>query len=310
MADNRTIEILMATHNGERFLREQIDSIRTQTDPDWRLTVSDDGSADGTEEILRAYAEREPERITRYVSGRRFGNPRDHFLHLIRHCGAEWMMLCDQDDTWFPEKIAVFREAMEAAEAQYGKEMPLLVFSDQVPADERLRPLADSLMTYQKQNTASFDYRAILMQNVVTGGAMALNRPLALLSGECADPSRMIMHDWWMAAVAARFGQIIYIDKPTGTYRQHGGNDTGAKHFGSAAYTKDRMEKLAEVRASILKKKAQAAVFRETYESRLAEEDLRFLKGFEKPRSGPAFYLKYGKWIYRPERKLGMMMLG
>ena len=74
MADNRTIEILMATHNGERFLREQIDSIRTQTDPDWRLTVSDDGSADGTEEILRAYAEREPERITRYVSGRRFGN--------------------------------------------------------------------------------------------------------------------------------------------------------------------------------------------------------------------------------------------
>ena len=172
MADNRTIEILMATHNGERFLREQIDSIRTQTDPDWRLTVSDDGSADGTEEILRAYAEREPERITRYVSGRRFGNPRDHFLHLIRHCGAEWMMLCDQDDTWFPEKIAVFREAMEAAEAQYGKEMPLLVFSDQVPADERLRPLADSLMTYQKQNTASFDYRAILMQNVVTGGAL------------------------------------------------------------------------------------------------------------------------------------------
>ncbi len=309
-AARKTIEILMATYNGAAFVREQLDSILAQTDGGWHLTVSDDGSADGTGEILREYAEKNPERIALHEAGRRFGNARDHFFHLTEQCEAEWMMLSDQDDTWAPEKTAKFRQAMDRAETDFGAETPLLVFCDQTPTDGQLRPLADSLMRYQKQYTGSFDYRSLLMQNVVTGGAMAVNRPLAKLAAECRDRSRVVMHDWWMAAVAARFGRIIYLDEPLGTYRQHRENAVGAKHVGSAAYTKDRLGKLEEVRETIRNKKKQAAVFRDTYAGRLTGRDVDFLDGFTKERSGPGFYIRYGKLIHGAERKAGMMLLG
>ena len=300
----------MATHNGERFVREQIDSVLAQEDGNWHLTVSDDGSADGTREILAGYAREYPEKVTFRDSGKKYGNARDHFFDLIRTCGAEWMLLCDQDDTWMPGKVKAFAAAAADAESRYGRETPVLVFSDQVPTDEALHPLADSLMRYQKQYTGDFDFRRILMQNVVTGGAAGFNRALARTALECADTSRVIMHDWWLAAAAARFGQVIYLPETTGTYRQHGGNDTGAKDFGSAAYNREQLGKLAEVRESVRKKKEQARVFTDTYRKRLTEEDLRFLEGFAKQRSGIGFYLRYGKLIYRPERKIGMALLG
>ncbi len=304
------MEILMATYNGERFLREQLDSVLAQTEDGWHLSVSDDGSTDGTVRILEEYISRYPGRISLAGTGRRFGNAKDHFLWLIRNCGAEWMMLCDQDDTWAPEKTASFRAAADKAESSFGADTPLLVFCDQTPTDAELRPLAHSLMQYQKQYTKEFDYRSILMQNVVTGGAMALNRALKELALACADFSGIAMHDWWMAAAAARFGKIVYIDRPLGTYRQHEGNAVGAKAVGSAAYTQDRMGKLDEVRTSILRKKNQAKVFRDTYRKQLTGDDLRFLDGFVKKRSGPGFYLRYGKLIHGIERKAGMALLG
>lgn len=300
----------MATYNGAHYLREQMDSILNQSDGNWHLTVSDDGSEDETTAIIDDYVKRFPKKIERHHSGQRFGNARDHFFHLMKQCGEEWMLFCDQDDTWYPEKVARMRQAMQAAEEQYGAETPLLVFSDQTPTDAQLRPLAPSLMRYQNQYFGHFDYRSILMQNVVTGGAMGINRALAKLGGQCADTSQVIMHDWWLAAVAARFGKIIYLDEPLGTYRQHGNNVEGAKHVGSFSYACERLGKMQSVRAAIRLKKTQAAVFRETFSEALFEEDLAFLDGFKKRRSGFSFYWKYRKLLYGKERKAGMTLLG
>ncbi len=308
--EKKTVEILMATRNGEAFLQEQVDSILAQTDDGWHLTVSDDGSTDRTGELLDEYVHRFPKQITRIHSGRHFGNARDHFFYLIRACKAEWMMLCDQDDTWVPEKIVKFRKAAEEAGAQYGGKKPILIFCDQTPTDAALHPIAESLMDYQKQRRYVFDFRGILMQNVVTGGAMALNRVLAELSLECNDFSRVIMHDWWMAAVAARFGKIIYLDETLGTYRQHEENTVGAKAVGSTAYIQDRMSKISAVKETIRKKKEQAKVFQDTYSERLTEADLLFLQGFGKNRSGLGFYWKYRKLIHGAERKAGLALLG
>ena len=307
---NRRTEILMTTCNGEKFLREQMDSILAQTAEGWHLSVSDDGSTDGTGKILEEYAEKYPDKISITGRGKRFGNAKDHFLWMIRECEAEWMMLCDQDDTWAPEKVSVLEAELDRAEADFGRETPLLLFCDQVPADEELRPLSDSLMRYQKQYTEEFDWRSLLMQNVVTGGAMAFNRALKALTVESGGAPEVIMHDWWMAAAAARFGRIVYIDKPLGTYRQHGDNAVGAKAVGSGAYTRDRLGKLGEVRAAIRRKKAQARAFRDAYRTRLTGEDLRFLDGFIREKSGIGFYLKYGKLIHGAERKAGFALLG
>lgn len=307
---NERVEILMATYNGARFLREQLDSILEQDDERWHLTVSDDGSTDGTEEILDEYVARYPDKMARHRSGKRFGNARDHFFHLMRTCSAAQMMFCDQDDVWYPNKVRKTLEALLRAGAEHGVQTPVLVFADQTPTDEKLRPLAPSLMRYQKQYFDHFDYRSILMQNVVTGGAMGINRSLAELGGQCADTSQVIMHDWWLAVVAARFGQVIYIDEPLSDYRQHGGNCVGAKDVGSAGQIASWSTHILNVRRSVVRKKAQAKMFCATYETEMTSEDMSFLNGFIRSRSGTLFYFKRRELIHGLYRLIGMMVLG
>lgn len=303
-------EILLASYNGETYIREQIDSILEQTDECWYLTVSDDGSTDHTAQILDEYVSRYPDKITRICSGKRFGNARDHFMWLIGQCTADYIFTCDQDDRWYPEKLGRTMNAMQKAEELYGCEMPILVFSDQTPTDAQLHPLAPSLMRYQNQYFETFDYRSILMQNVVTGGAMCFNRALADLAMKCMDPAQTIMHDWWMAAVAARFGKIVYIDEPLGDYRQHGTNSVGAKDVRSVAHTMHKFMNLDGIRKTLLDKKRQAQVFAQTYAEMLDDKDSAFLKEFVKYRSGPLFYLKNREWIHGFFRLAGMMVLG
>ena len=98
-----SVEILLAAYNGSKYIREQMDSILNQTDTRWHLTVSDDGSTDGTLSILDAYAAQFPEKISVYRSGIRFGNARDHFFHLMRRCTAPYILFSDEDDMWRPD---------------------------------------------------------------------------------------------------------------------------------------------------------------------------------------------------------------
>ena len=166
----------MAVYNGEAYLPAQLDSILAQRDGRWHLTASDDGSTDGSPAILADYARRYPDRIALRTNRRRFGGARDHFFDLMARCDADYMLFSDQDDVWYPDKLGRTLDALLDMEAACGADTPLLVFSDQTPTDAGLRPLADSLMRYQKQYFGRFDYRSILMQNVVTGGAMGVNR--------------------------------------------------------------------------------------------------------------------------------------
>lgn len=309
-ADMDKIEVLMAVYNGSAYIREQIDSILNQTYKNWHLTISDDGSTDGTDLIADEYAAKYPEQITRVYSGVRFGNARDHFMWLSENCTSRYMLYSDQDDVFNPEKMSRLMDAMQNAERQWGRDLPILVFSDQTVVDEKLNVIEPSLMRCQKQAFDSFDYHALLIQNVVTGGAMMVNRPLCSLAVQCRSRERIIMHDWWMAATAARFGKIIYLDEPLSLYRQHGGNSVGAKRVGSAGYIAGMMGNLRGVREMILRKKSQAGIFEETYTALLTAEDRQFLSRMKQSRSGIRFYLKNRGYIHGFFRFMGWVMLG
>ena len=309
-ADMDKIEVLMAVYNGSAYIREQIDSILNQTYENWHLTISDDGSTDGTDLIADEYAAKYPEQITRIYSGVRFGNARDHFMWLSENCTSRYMLYSDQDDVFNPEKMSRLMDAMQNAERQWGRDLPILVFSDQTVVDEKLNVIEPSLMRCQKQAFDSYDYHALLIQNVVTGGAMMVNRPLCSLAVQCRSRERIIMHDWWMAATAARFGKIIYLDEPLSLYRQHGGNSVGAKRVGSAGYIAGMMGNLRGVREMILRKKSQAGVFEETYTALLTAEDRQFLSRMKQSRSGIRFYLKNRGYIHGFFRFMGWVMLG
>lgn len=305
----KTVEILMATYNGAKYLPAQLDSILNQDTPNWHLMVSDDGSTDETPEILDDYVRRFPEKITLIYSGHRFGNARDHFFWLMRQCKADYMHFCDQDDVWYPDKVRIMQEAMERAEAQYGAETPLLVFTDQTVVDENLKQISPSLMRMQQQNPEATDYRSILFQNIVTGCTSAINRSVAELAGQCRDTSNLIMHDWWLALVAARFGKLVYLDVSTVAYRQHGDNSVGAKNVGSFRYLLYKLQKIGELKEAFQRKKEQAEEFLRCYMTKLNVEDAVLLKEFSDGHGKVSFKVAFCGYISTPLRRVGFFLL-
>lgn len=98
--EQHKIEVLLAAYNGAAYLEEQIDSILSQTYGNWILTISDDGSSDGTNGIIDRYVSEYPEKLRRLRSGKHFGSPKDHFMWLIGQSDADWIVLSDQDDVF------------------------------------------------------------------------------------------------------------------------------------------------------------------------------------------------------------------
>lgn len=305
----KNAEILMATYNGVKYLPAQLDSILNQDTPNWHLTISDDGSTDGTAAILDDYVRRFPEKITRVYSGRCFGNARDHFFWLMGQCKAEYMHFCDQDDVWHPDKVREMQETLEKAEARYGAETPLLVFTDQTVVDENLNQIAPSLMRMQKQNPGATDYRNILFQNIVTGCTSTINRSLADLAGRCEDTDEVIMHDWWLALVAARFGKLVYLNTATLDYRQHGDNCIGAKNVRSLSYILAKLRKLGELRKNFQYKKSQAMEFLRCYAQELNGEDAALLKAFSAEHGSALFKRDFYSYISTPLRRAGFFLM-
>ncbi|MBQ6381037.1 MAG: glycosyltransferase family 2 protein [Clostridia bacterium] len=300
------VEILMTTYNGELFLKEQFESILAQTYRNWHLTVSDDGSTDGTNAMIDAYERVYPDKIRRVRYPERFGSPKAHFLRLCRDCDAPLMAFCDQDDVWFPDKL----EKMLTKALRFEQSIPLLVFTDQIPTDAALQPLGASAMKMAKQYTAHIEWQAVIFRNTVTGGACLFNRALTRLACRNEDTAGIIMHDWWLAAVAARFGNIIYIDAPTGFYRQHAQNYIGAKDVGKLSYIWSRLTDIADVKTSIILRKEQARQMSDAYAERLSVSDKAFLQSFAKTHSGALFYLKNLRYIHGFFRALSLIILG
>jgi glycosyltransferase involved in cell wall biosynthesis len=227
--------VLLATYNGERFLREQIDSILYQSYGHQsygavRVLARDDGSRDGTAAILAEYARREPERFRVLAADAATGNAKFNFRKLMEAAvqdGARYVACADQDDVWLPEKLAVEMEAMHRLEAAHEAGTPLLVFSDLrvVNADLSLRQ--GSLWAHQGIDPERVhSFARMLTQNAVTGCTMLLNHELAALGAEMPDEARM--HDWWVALAASVFGAVGVVRTPTVLYRQHDANVFGA----------------------------------------------------------------------------------
>jgi hypothetical protein len=227
-ADLPLVCVLLATYNGERFLREQIDSVLAQDYPAVEILARDDGSTDGTVAILEEYALREPARVRLLRDGQSTGLAMRNFRLLMDASSAPYVCFCDQDDVWLPHKVSVSLEAMRGLERQYGKDAPLLVFSDLRVVDDGLRTLHPSLWRMEGSDPgAVWRLRSSLGQNVATGCAMMLNRRLVQLS--LPMPDEAPHHDRWVALLATTLGHSRALAEPLVLYRQHSGNVTGAR---------------------------------------------------------------------------------
>lgn len=223
-----TIDVLLATYNGARYLPEQLASLEAQTFQDWRLIARDDGSTDGSIDIVRGCLGRTGRELRLIEDGRAGLGAMGNFAALIEASEAPYFACCDQDDVWLPEKLALMLERVREAEARRGADAPVLAYSDLKVVDAELREVSPSFRSYcplvlPRPERLMSD---IMTQNVVTGCASLGNA--ALRQAALPIPPEAVMHDWWLALVAAGLGELVDVPQATILYRQHGKNAIGA----------------------------------------------------------------------------------
>lgn len=225
------IDILLATYNGEKFLAAQIDSLISQTYADWRLLVHDDGSVDGTVDVIRNYQRRFPAKIFLIEDGLRSLGAKNNFAHLMTCSSSEYVMFCDQDDIWLEGKVGETLKLMVGKEMAVGKSIPVGVFTDLRVVDENANVVAESIWKY-------LDVSPLLAQSInqlavrtcLVGCTMMINR--SALKVSLPIPDEAVMHDWWIGlAVLKNKGCLVALDRPTALYRQHSANAIGARPY-------------------------------------------------------------------------------
>ena len=216
----------MATWNGAEHLDRQLASILGQRWQPARLLVADDGSSDATLTLVRAWQQRSSvpiELLPPVVE--RLGSCRN-FERLLAASRAPYVMPADQDDIWDVDKAERLLVAMRQLEERCGCDVPLLVHGDLRLIDREGRVFAASFHRFQGLQPQRNTWLAIALQNVVTGCATLLNR--ACLEQALPFPPQAVLHDWWLALVAARLGQVAFLPEACISYRQHGDNAVGA----------------------------------------------------------------------------------
>ena len=271
------IDILLSVYNSEKYLAQQLDSIFSQTYTNWKIIIVDDCSSDRTLSIIAKYKKKYPGKIVLYENSRNCGNPALNFFKLLKMSTSEYAMFCDHDDVWLCDKIKLTLIAMKQKESQ-NPNLPILVHTDLKVVDQNLNVLAESMISAQKLNPNAKTLRELVVQNNVTGCAAMMNRKLVLMAS-CVSKGA-VMHDWWVALIAAAFGAIEFVDRPTILYRQHGSNQVGFKNASKISYVFNRFLNKREIKSSVEKTYIQCRSFLNQYRKILSPNQKKLLESY------------------------------
>jgi hypothetical protein len=220
--DQPRVAILLSTFNGQPYLAEQLASLTTQTQTNWRLFWRDDGSTDRTTAVMADFAATHGhERFAACPGNRRMRTTRS-FLSLLRlalrdQSGA-YFAFADQDDIWMPDKLSRGIAALQNVPPEH----PALYFCARALVDAHLTPLGQVRPPRRKPG-----FPAALTQNLASGCCIMLNRAAAKLI-DATEPPEETWHDWWSyIVVSAMGGTVIAGHTPDILYRQHGQNLIG-----------------------------------------------------------------------------------
>lgn len=222
------ISVAMATYNGEKYLREQVESILMQLGPKDEIVISDDGSTDKTKAIIEAMKDA---RI-RLVEGPRRG-VKQNFGKAISECKGEVIFLSDQDDVWMPNKIAEVMETMRKTEAD------LVLHDAEVVSADGKKVLKKSFMKWRGTKTG---FWRNFMKNSYIGCCMAFKS--SMKKWILPIPEKIEMHDQWIGLMVERHGKVVVTEEALIKYRRHEENVTEMKHYGIGKMVGNRIRLL------------------------------------------------------------------
>lgn len=246
-----------------------------QTYKDIKIVVRDDGSTDNSCAIIDDFCKEYPDKIFR-ATGSPTGSAKQNFACLLEECDSDYIMFCDQDDVWLPDKVEKTMIAMKTAEEN--TDIPVLVHTDLKVADQNLNIISDSFFEFQKLTQNDITLPKLLVQNYVTGCTVMINRALKNVCGKVSDGC--IMHDWWLALIAVITGKLVCVKEATMLYRQHSNNQVGAKASYGFAYIKRKLSTINEVRGNYRATYLQAAALLESYDGILSEEQKKIITAY------------------------------
>lgn len=200
------ISVCLATYNGGKFVKEQVESILSQLGENDELVVSDDGSKDDTIEVLESFHD---ERIKIFHNRTRHGVV-PNFENSLKHSSGDIIFFSDQDDIWDKRKVEICTCALQEAD--------LVVHNSKVVFEDGSLPNEDF---FQLRNSGS-GYWKNLKKNSFVGSCMAFKKEIK--NYVLPFPKHILWHDMWIGLMVERHGETKFINNQLLYYRRHGNN--------------------------------------------------------------------------------------
>ena len=234
-----SIDILLATYNGEKYVKEQIDSILNQSYKNIRLIISDDCSTDKTREIIEEYRKKD-KRIKIYMQEKNLGVVKN-IEFLLKQVESPYYMLADQDDYWMPGKVEKTLERLKEEGAD-------LAFGDLEVVDEQLNTIYESFNDYmlltRKIKKYINTYKLNYLYNCVTGCTILAKKETIEEILPLPTTSKRVIHDHWIGLIVSLNGKLAYVEEKYIKYRQHGNNQVGTQKISHGFEKMEQVRKL------------------------------------------------------------------
>ncbi len=231
MNRNYSISVAIATYNGEKYIKEQLESILKQLNKNDEIIISDDGSADKTIEIAKSFNDK---RI-KIINGPKNG-VKQNFANAIKNCNGKYIFLSDQDDMWLDNKV---NEVLKAFE----KNKCSLVIHDAYITDSKLNIVEESFFKYRKSKSGILKN---IWKNSYIGCCMAFSK--SIIKYVLPIPNDIEMHDQWIGIVNEKHGKSYFLNKRLIKYRRHEKNVSSLKHYKFKKMLKNRLLFIKRIR--------------------------------------------------------------
>ncbi len=230
------ILVLLSTYNGEDYIKEQLESVLNQKGVDLDILVRDDGSTDGTIQILEEYHK---EAKLQWYSSDNIGAGKSFFNLLLESPVYKYYAFCDQDDVWYPEKLLLSMAKMTENEKKYA-DRPIIIHTDMNVVDENLTILHPSFWQMSRFRPEILNTFTMLAAcNGINGCTMLMNNNAKSLVCNKYFEQDIVIHDVFCSLVVSYNNGIIdYVSEPTMAYRQHSSNVVGAQTYSPRKYLK------------------------------------------------------------------------
>ncbi len=206
--NNSLVSIAMCTYNGQRFIKEQLDSLLNQTHTNIELVITDDCSTDDTINIINSYKKRD-KRIQLYQNEKNLGFVKN-FEKAIYLCTGDYIALADQDDIWKENKIELFLNEIKEN---------ILIYSDAILIDDKGKELGSELIRPTNNLIQGSLNKAFIFTNCVSGNTLLFKKEL--VDYILPMPNKISYHDRWIAFVASTLGTISFTQESMTYYRRY-----------------------------------------------------------------------------------------